>query len=66
MSNTAAIPVETPTAPSVEQKNDFDTFHPAPKASPRFNIHQMTFMFMNQTPVYIQVTVLDASATSLW
>ncbi|CAO3573970.1 unnamed protein product [Mortierella alpina] len=37
-------------------------FTPAEPAMPRFKIHQETFLFMNQQPVYVQVTALDNSA----
>ncbi|KAF9573527.1 hypothetical protein EC968_008396 [Mortierella alpina] len=37
-------------------------FTPGEPAMPRFKIHQETFEFMNQQPVYVQVTTLDDSA----
>ncbi|KAG0351197.1 hypothetical protein BG005_009326, partial [Podila minutissima] len=59
MSNTAPLQVPAPTMPTPAPPAQ--PFIPAPDAVPQFRIHQQTFMFMNQTPVYIQVTAMDQS-----
>lgn len=59
MSNTAPLQVPAPTTPTPAQPAQ--PFIAAPDAVPQFKIHQQTFMFMNQTPVYIQVTAMDQS-----
>ncbi|KAF9087904.1 hypothetical protein BGX27_002836 [Mortierella sp. AM989] len=38
-----------------------DTFTPAEPSVPRFKIYQETFKFMNQQPVFIQITEMDSS-----
>ncbi|KAF9947787.1 hypothetical protein BGZ72_010279, partial [Mortierella alpina] len=45
-----------------EQPAAMAAFTPAKPAMPQFKIHQETFLFMNQQPVYVQVTALDSSA----
>ncbi|KAF9284802.1 hypothetical protein BGZ68_004384 [Mortierella alpina] len=52
--------LESGSAP--EQPAVMAAFTPAEAAMPQFKIHQETFMFMNQQPVYVQVTALDSSA----
>ncbi|KAF9337490.1 hypothetical protein BG006_004517 [Podila minutissima] len=59
MSNTAPLQVPAPTTPTTAPPAQ--PFIPAPDAVPQFRIHQQTFMFMNQTPVYIQVIAMDQS-----
>ncbi|KAG0014700.1 hypothetical protein BGZ81_000305, partial [Podila clonocystis] len=59
MSNTTPIQAPAPTTPAPAQPSQ--PFIPAPAAVPQFRIFQETFMFMNQTPVYIQVTAMDQS-----
>ncbi|KAG0089016.1 hypothetical protein BGZ92_005415 [Podila epicladia] len=59
MSNTAPLQVPEPATPTPAPPAQ--PFIPAPDAVPQFRIHQQTFMFMNQTPVYIQVTAMDQS-----
>ncbi|KFH64522.1 hypothetical protein MVEG_09255 [Podila verticillata NRRL 6337] len=58
MSNTAPLQVPAPTTPTPQPTQPFIA---APDAVPQFKVHQQTFKFMNQTPVYIQVTAMDQS-----
>ncbi|KAG0357840.1 hypothetical protein BC939DRAFT_441225 [Gamsiella multidivaricata] len=37
-------------------------FTPAEASAPRFKVHQQSFKFMDQQPVYIQITAMDNSA----